>query len=182
MPKKDEDTGEFVISETGNWNTAADFSREKIAKPLIKCDYYEDIAKFGYAYLIDELMGYGIPDDLVRYTGLKRLVEELLKLCNNVEFAMRKLNSKDLLKKQKDRLLEVRKVLPLLAFIKRNASSKSQQLTLDKRFLEVLDVVIEIKSKVNVPLNMNDLIFTHRDEFDPVAFKKKLKDRMINRG
>ena len=49
-------------------------------------------------------------------------------------------------------------------------------------FEKVLKQILEIKSNINEPLNKNHLIFTDREEFDPSAFKKSLKDRMVNRG
>ncbi len=183
MPKKDYSTGENIISDSGNWNVASDFARVKIMIPLAKCDYYEDIAKFGTESIIEELMGYEIPNDIVRYTGLKRLVNELIKICKNSKFAMKKANTKKDMKDYEDKLKQIIKVLPKLITIRSNNINKTRQLLIDQdKFDKTFDIVLEIKSSINFPLNQNHLIFTDKEEFDIRSYKKEMKDRMVNRG
>ena len=50
------------------------------------------------------------------------------------------------------------------------------------KFNKVLEIVFEIKSAINFPLNRNHLIFTDREEFDPHAYKKAMKERMTHKG
>ncbi len=183
MPKKDSSTGEAIISETGNWNVASDFARIKIMTPLAKCDYYEDIAKFGSESIIEELINYQIPNDLIRYTGLKRLVDELLRICKNSRFAMRKEKTKEDLKSYEDKLNGIKKVLHLLVYVKKNNINRSEELTIiPEKFDKVFEVVLEIKSSINIPLNKNHLIFTDKEEFDIHAYKKSMKGRMVGKG
>ena len=183
MPKKDYSTGESIISESGNWNVASDFARVKIMIPLAKCDYYEDIATFGYESIIDELMGYSIPNDFVRYTGLKRLVKELIRICKNSKFAMKKAKTKDDMKSYEKELEKIKKILPILVNMKKNHATKTEELRIiPEKFEKVLHVVLEIKSGINFPLNQNHLIFTDKEEFDPHAYKNAMKERMTNRG
>ena len=183
MPKKDASTGEPIISDTGNWNVASDFARIKIMTPLTKCEYYEDIAMFGYESIIEELMGYQIENDFVRYTGLKRLINELLKVCKNSRFAMKKGDTKEELKDYEDKLKKIKKILPLLVRIRKDGINKTKELKIiNEKFDKTLQIVIELKSFINFPLNKNHLIFTDREEFDPNAFKTSLKERMKNRG
>ena len=60
---------------------------------------------------------------------------------------------------------------------------RKQQVKLDeKKYYKVLDMVIEIKSKLNEPLNKNHLIFTNKDEFDPKAYKKQIIEDAKTRG
>ncbi len=183
MPKKDSTTGEQIISETGNWNVASDFARVKIMNPQSKCEYYEDIAVFGYDTIIEELMNYSIPNDLVKYTGLKRLVRELIKLCKNTRFAMKRPNTKDELDKYEKALKQIKKILPSLINIKRDHVNKTEELVIiSEKYNKVLEIVLEIKASINIPLNKNHLIFTDREEFDPNAYKKLMKLRMQERG
>ncbi len=183
MPKKDYSTGESIISESGNWNVASDFARVKIMIPLAKCDYYEDIATFGYESIIDELMGYSIPNDFVRHTGLKRLVKELIRICKNSKFAMKKPKTKEDMKKYEEKLEKIKEVLPLLVNMKKNHATKTEELRIiPEKFEKVLHVVLEIKSGINFPLNQNHLIFTDKEEFDPHAYKNAMKERMTHRG
>ena len=183
MPKKDSTTGEPIISESGNWNVASDFARIKIMTPLAKCEYYEDIATFGYDSVIEELMNYSIPNDLVRFTGLKRLVRELIRVCKNSRFAMKKGNTKEKLKEYHDELKKIKGILHLLVSIKKNNVNNTKELIIaDEKFNKVLDIVLEIKSSINTPLNQNHLIFTDKEEFDAHAYKTAMKERMVHRG
>ena len=47
---------------------------------------------------------------------------------------------------------------------------------------KVLEIIVEIKSLINIPLNNNHLIFTDKEEFDPHAYKNEMKKRMTERG
>jgi hypothetical protein len=183
MPKKDISTGEMIISDTGNWNVASDFARIKIMVPLAKCDYFEDIAKFGSESIIEELMGFQLQDDFVRYTGLKRLINELLKICKNSKFAMKKGKTKETLGNYEKELKRIKNVLHLLVKIRKDDINKTKELTIiNEKFDKALDIVLEIKSSINTPLNQNHLIFTDREEFDIRAYKKLQKERMTQRG
>ncbi len=183
MPKKDSTTGEPIISETGNWNVASDFARVKIMNPQSKCEYYEDIATFGYDTIIEELMNYSIPNDLVKFTGLKRLVRELIKLCKNTRFAMKRENTKGELDDYEKALKQIKTILPSLINIKRDHVNKTEELVIiSEKYNKVLEIVLEIKASINIPLNKNHLIFTDREEFDPNVYKKLMKIRMQERG
>ena len=183
MPKRDNVTGESIISESGNWNVASDFARIKIMTPLAKCEYFEDIAKFGYESIADELMNFEIPNDLVRYAGLRRLIEELIKVCKNSKFAMKKGKTKETLNNHQENLKKIKNLLHLLVYVKKNNINKTSELTIiNEKFDKVFDIVLEIKSSINIPLNQNHLIFTDKEEFDPHAYKKTMKERMIHRG
>ena len=106
MPKK-EDT--YGASDTGNWNVASRFAEIKIMLPLEKCDFYEDVAKFGYHSYIEELMNQGISKELLKLTALNRLVNELIKVAKNSMFAMKKKGTKEAMKQFVERLEEIKK-------------------------------------------------------------------------
>lgn len=175
---------EFVISESGNWNVAARFAYVKIMIPQEKCEYYEDMAKFGYETVFDELMNYGrIPDDIVRIIGLKRLVDELIKLINNAKFAMKRPNTKKTIEEQEEKLKVLKGFIPKTYKTTYNQVQKIKSTTIVPEFFDnILERVIQIKADINEPLNQNHLIFTDREEFDPKAFKDRIKDRMRNKG
>lgn len=175
---------EATISDTGNWNVADKFSNVKIMLPLAKCEFYEDLAQFGYESFIDELVNwYQVPMDVLRMKGLTRLVKELLRLCKNTKFAMGKPGTKEELIKYEKQLTEINKILPVLHKTKFNQIRKTRELIIiPEKFDKVLEKVIEIKSKINEPLNKNDLIFVSKEEFDPKAFKKSIMARMAAKG
>lgn len=184
MPRKDS-SGDSIISETGNWNVADNYSKIKIMKPLLLSDIYEDVATFGYESLVEELINHEAPsDDFIRYKGLERLIRELIKLINNAKFALKKPGTKSQILGYKDKLLKFQKIIPKL--IKKNSNQLLKTTTIkiinENLFTEILSHIVELKSKINEPLNKNHLIFTDKQEFDPIAFKKNLKHRMINQG
>lgn len=173
-----------MVSETGNWNVADKFSKVKIMLPMAKCEFYEDLAQFGYESFLDELVNWNsIPMDVIRIKGLTRLVKELLRLCQNTKFAMKKGDTKTVLEGLEKSLEEIKKIIPALYKIHFNNVKKTKILVLNnERFDEVLDRVIDIKAKINDPLNKNDLIFVSGEEFDPKAFKKSIMERMASKG
>ena len=182
MPKKDS-MDDYMISDTGNWNVAAKFAELKIMMPLAKCDIYEDIAKFGYADFLEELMNYGISSDILKIKAMDRLVNELIKISKNTKFAMKKGTTKATMQNLEDRLYKIKQVLHLLYKIRNDNVKRIQEVKIiEPSFSEVLELIIEIKSLINDPLNKNHLIFTDKEEFDPQAFKDKIKHRMINQG
>lgn len=167
-------------SDTGNWNVASDYSRIKIMKPLDYCDHYENIARFGYDTLIEQLEHYGVPLDTLKLIGFERLVNELLKICGNVEFAMKVGGTSDALAKIKKKLIDVRSIMPVLS--KTITKKKKQILILNQNYYKTLDLVIEIKAELNEPLNKNHLIFTNKEEFDPKAHKRQIIEDAKTRG
>ncbi len=171
----------YNVSDTGNWNVASDYSRLKIMKPLDHCDHYENIARFGYDTLIEQLENYGIPLDNLKLIGFERLINELLKICGNVKFAMKSKGTDVELKKIKEELEKVRGIIPVLS--KTVVKMKNKTLTLDhEKYYKTLDLLIGLKAKLNEPLNKNHLIFTNKEEFDPKAYKKGILEGAKQRG
>ncbi len=182
MPPRSDD-GSYNISESGNWNVAADFSRVKIMMPLTKCEFYEDIATFGYENFIDELVNFNVPNDVARIRALRRLINELIKICKNAKFAMKKQGTKSTLIEYENKLVLLKKLIPATYDNRVNERTRTNFVVLDeKNFNALFDKVLGLKSDINEPLNRNHLIFVDKEEFDPKAYKEKLKDRMINQG
>ena len=183
MPKRDEE--DSIVSETGNWNVADSYAKSKIMRPLILCDYYEDIATFGYESIIEELIGYeSPPNDIIRIKAFRRLIKQLLRVIDNTKFALKKPGTKNEILGYKANLIKLDECVPKIVKVNYNYIEGKKRLTITniELFDELLKRVSEIKSKINEPLNKNHLIFTDKEEFDPKAFKDRLKDRMINKG
>ena len=138
-----------TVSESGNWNVADKFSKVKIMLPLAKCEFYEDLAQFGYESFIDELVNwYSIPMDVVRLKGLTRLIKELLRLCKNTMFAMKKAGSKKQLEDIEKELKDIQKILPVLYKINYSNVKKTKEVRIiPDKFDRVLEKVIDIKSR-----------------------------------
>ena len=173
----------YNISETGNWNVASDYSRLKIMKPLYNCDIYENIAKFGYDSLMEELDNYAIPVESLRLMGLDRLIHELLKLIQNSKFAMKIKGTKETILKYEETLLNLLKFTPFISTVKVNQVKRTRTVRInEKLFNKILKKALEVKSNINEPLNKNDLIFTSKEEFDPIAYKQQIFKDATTRG
>ncbi len=181
MPKKsDFDSPE--MSEYGNWNVAADYAKLKIMKQLYLADEYETIATFGFVDFMDEL-NFNVNTDVLKIRGLKRLIKSLLMVINNTRFAIRKKTDKQQVDALKAELERFWKVIPVLFEYKINQKDKTKELKIvEEDYNKAMERVIEIKSEINEPLNKYDLIFTHKDEFDPAKAKEMIKLGLIKRG
>jgi len=183
MPKKDGE--DYVVSESGNWNIADQYTKNKIMRPLNRCDYYEDIAYFGYESIAEELGNYqSPPNDLVKIKAMKRLIMELIRVIDNAKFALKKGKTRKTALEYKANLKKLHKALPNIVRISKNRVEGTSVVTISNLalFEEILSKISEIKSKINEPLNANHLIFVDKEEFDPRKFKETKKDRMINQG
>ena len=171
-----------IISEHGSWNVAADYARLKIMKQLYLADEYEIISTFGFSDFIEELENMNIPIDVLRIRGFKRLIKCLIMVINNAKFAV-KGSHKETLVKFKDELKRYWKVISTLFKYRHNQQSKTKELVLNEdEYNEALERVIEIKSEINEPLNRYDLIFTHKEEFDPKKAKEMIKKELKEKG
>lgn len=179
MPKKD-GIDDFVISDHGNWNVAADYSKLKLMKPLYLADEFETIATFGFLDFYEETEN-AMNIDFIKIRGFKRLINTLLMLINNSKFAVGK--DKTILEGYEKELKKFQKITPLLYFYKRNEQKKTKELLIKpEKYNLALDRIIEIKALINEPLNKHDLIFTHKEDFDPARAKQDIKERLTNIG
>lgn len=177
---KKADDNDYMISETGNWNVASDYSKLKIMKNLYLADEYATISAFGYSDLIEEIGDYGDVDTL-RIRGFRRLIHVLKMVINNSLFAVKK--ERDVFKSYENELKRIENLIPLLYSIKTDQIKKRTKLQIkEERFNKLLDRVLEIKSNINEPLNKNDLIFTNKEEFDPKAYKKAIFEEATTKG
>ncbi len=96
---------------------------------------------------------------------------------------MKKDNTKKTLEDLEKKLKKIKEVIHVLVNIKKNNVNKTRELIIDnEKFDKVLEIVMEIESAINLPLNQNHLIFTDKEEFDPHAYKEQLKKRIIGKG
>lgn len=175
---------DFTISETGNWNVADNFSKFKIMKPMINCEIYEDVARYGFDSLLQELMNHDVNVEELRLGGLKRLINELIRLINNTLFAMKKPGTLTEMENIKTKLIKIRDLIVPHSYFKfTNQSTRASGIKIEvKLFEKILEAVSQLKSDINKPLNQNHLIFVDKEEFDPKAFKERIKERIITKG
>ena len=168
------------ISETGNWNTAQSFIQFKVAKLLVELDEYQEISQYGTANIVEEFV-VGEPEkDIAKIKGIFRFHSTLMMLIENTFFAVKKHNDKELMKKY---YRDLKRLKPLVQEVKlRKMINGRMRDSIDEEvFNWILDVLVDIKSKVNIPLNNSDLIFNSVEDFDPDKFKMDIKKRMSER-
>lgn len=184
MPRKTEiDPEEYMISDYGNWNVAADYSKLMIMKPLWLASEYRKIAYFGYADLLDELALGEYNLDFLKMKGYNRLVNILIEVIENSQFAIIPKKDKELLRKFLERLKRIEKLKPLLFKTKINQVKKTSEVIIVKeKYDPLLEEVSKIRAEILEPLNRSDLIYTHKEEFDPVAYKKMVIDQATTTG
>lgn len=171
---------EYNISELGNWNVAKEYSHFKIMRHLYLADEYTNLAIFGSASLIEELEN-NYPTDFLKVNGLNRLINVLILLIDNSLFACKKKNSQKDLKEYRTKLRDILNILPVLYKVI-NKGGQRQFKIIQEKYSPVLEKVLEIKAKINTPLNENNLIFTDKEEFDPKKFKRQVREDVTNRG
>ena len=188
------DKGEFgdtSQSEHGNWNVASDYAKLKIMKHLYDADKYEIIALFGHYDLLDEIIMVDVDVDLLKIQGFRRLVNTLLMLINNSIFAVKKKISKkgnpktdrEKLDHYKEELKKIKILIPKLYKYEVNAIHRTKKIKIiTEKYQKVLDFVIETKARINEPLNKYDLIFSHKEEFDPAEAKKQIFKDLTTKG
>lgn len=173
------------MSETGNWNVADPYTKLKIMQPLIFIDEYERIAIFGTSDIVEE---FTITPALMlhaRIKALKRMNHELIILCDNTLFALKKKEDQEKMQSFQESLKKIWKLLPSVSSIKRNSIDKSRdnQLAIDEiKFDKILELLSKIKSEINFLLNRSDLIFSSTEEFDPKKLKDKIMDEILESG
>ena len=180
MPKKD-GSGDYEMSDYGNWNVASEYSRLKIMRPLYLADEYETIATFGYLDFGEELT-LNFNEDVLKIRGFKRLIKTLILIINNSKFAIKGNEKKDLLeyRKELEKFYNVIKVMFKYTYDQRHKTKELKIIA--EKYNPALERVLEIKSLINEPLNRYDLIFTHKEEFNPKKAKQHIKEGLVTTG
>lgn len=169
-------------SESGNWNTAENYSQLKIMNLLAIIDEYEEMAEFGSLNIQDEINNQNNIDEL-KIRAFRRLVNHLIRVCSNSWFALEKHpTAKESIEKYMDELKEVRDSIGTLFNIERNEVKKTRVLSLNNIYQVKLNRVSEIKKEINQALNQGDLIFIHKETFNPKDFKKKIIEEATTKG
>lgn len=179
MPKKDGE--DYLISEDGNWNVASDYSKLKIMKPLYLCDEYSNISMYGHSTLIEEMENGNMEISELRLRGLKRLITTLIQVIDNSYFAIKGKDDIKELEKHRETLKKALTIFPIFFKVLKGRHGNIIKID-EEKFMKILDEIQEIKYKINVPLNKNNLIFTSKEEFDPSKAKSNLKERMVTQG
>jgi hypothetical protein len=169
-------------AESGNWNTAENYSQIKIMNLLAISDEYEELAEFGSLNLFDEVNNTAHTEEL-KIRGFRRLINHLIRVCNNSWFALEKHKTAQTnIENYITELKEIRNNIGALFVIATDEIHKTRQLKILPLYYEKLERVSEIKKEINKELNEGDLIFIHKDNFDAKDYKKRIFEDAISRG
>jgi hypothetical protein len=169
-------------AESGNWNTAENYSQIKIMNLLAIADEYEELAEFGSLNLFDEVNNKNYSEEL-KIRSFRRLINHLIRVCNNSWFALDKhTNARKNIETYTTELKELRDKVGSMFMVASNEILKTRQLKVLPLYYASLERVSEIKKQINKELNEGDLIFIHKDTFDAKDYKKKIFDDAISRG
>ena len=167
-------------AESGNWNTAENYSQIKIMNLLAIADEYEELAEFGSLNLYDEITNKGMVEE-IRIRSFRRLINHLIRVCNNSFFAL-KPTQRNQLKSLTEELKEIRDNVSSYFMVINDSIAQTKKIKILETFNIKLEKVSDIKKMINVYLNEGDLIFIHKDNFDAKDYKKRIFDDAIERG
>ena len=166
MDKKKDGVGGDINLGTDNWNVADGYAKLKILRQLILLDRYDTIAQFGTEDIADDMP---FDDNTIkrrRIEALQRLHSTLKQLLGNVAFC---LNKKD----QEDVALLNDRIKTVGEFISKTFDSKEDAVTHEDLFeieeplfKKLIDILEDVKDKVNTYLNNANLIFRASEEID----------------
>lgn len=182
VKKKSAGVGYLDISESQPWNIASDFATNKIAKPLITADSYEEIARFGSTDMRDDFIITPEQKNQARVFAMERLIYTLQLVINNSLFAIRKKELEEM-KGYLTTLDKLEKMFKQCYNHSYNQKTKTKGIVIDEdKFSKVIDLLSKIKSDICNPLNKAQLIFTSTEEIDPDEYLRKMKEDMIMSG
>lgn len=167
-------------AESGNWNTAENYSQIKIMNLLAIADEYEELAEFGSLNLFDEITSKGMVEE-IRIRSFRRLINHLIRVCNNSYFALKPAQQTQL-RNITTELKDIRDNVSTYFMIISDSISQTKKIKMLPAFDIKLERVSELKKMINVYLNEGDLIFIHKDNFDAKEYKKSIFQNAIERG
>ncbi len=165
-------------NESGNWNTAQNWSSEMIFKPFYEASQYLTISKFGCSSIEEDFMF----DEPIKIRSRIRAIEwarhkiELgIRQCL---FAIKNPNDKN---KIKDFLKEIIDLKIVMKIIETKIQDRDQVIIdiNEDAFNIAYDVLTRIFTEVTEPMNKSDLIFTFKERFDSKEFKEEVKKRFV---
>lgn len=166
MGKKGSEIGGDITLGSDAWNVADGFTKLKILRQLIMLDRWDTIAQFGTEEIDEDNY---IDDNQIRkrrVEALQRFHSTIKQLLGNVMFALRK----DDLEKVKIMLDRVKTIEEFVAKVfenKEDAVSHTDIFDINEDlFKRILEILQDVKDKLNTPLNSAGLIFRPSEEVD----------------
>lgn len=168
-------------SDSGNWNSAKEYSRDKISKLLVDIDMLLEICYFGTVTLPEEFLVDENMKTIARLKAIKRLRQKLRMLIGNTKGVL-KTKDRPQFDVWKAELMSIKTVIPML---ERNQMRNGRiiRYALDENNYEkILNILENMHEAMIQPLNENNLIFNPKENLDPQKAKEDMKKRMVLSG
>ena len=166
MVKKSSEIAGDISLGSDAWNVADGYTKLKILRQLIMLDRWDTIAQFGTEEIDEDLNFEENQIKRRRIEALQRFHSTIKQLLGNVLFALR-----DTDREEVTRLLNRAKSIG--EFIDKTFETKRDMVTYEdtfeineKLFSKILEILQDIKDKLNTPLNNAGLIFRPTEEVD----------------
>jgi len=166
MSKKSGEVAGIATLGTDAWNVADGYTKLKILRQLIMLDRWDTIAQFGTEEIDEDNV---LNDNQIkkrRVEALQRFHSTIKQLFGNVHFALKKEDQKTT-KSLIERVDVLEEFIPKIHSMKQDLVTHEDIFEIDEElFKKVLEILEEIKDKLNTPLNNAGLIFRPSEEMD----------------
>jgi len=166
MVKQGGDIGGEINLGTDTWNVADGYTKLKILRQLIMLDRWETTAQFGTEEIDEDNIYNNNQIKKRRVEGLERLHSTIKQLLSNVLFSMKK----DDVTKIKDligRVDNAGEFIPKMFDEKEDVINHEITFEINEElFKKILEILSDVKEKLNTPLNNAGLIFRPSEEVD----------------
>lgn len=171
----------YEHSDSGNWNISSNYV-EEISRLLREANQYKEIAKYGFSDIISELNTKESDKTLLRKKGLEKYIYKLKDVIMYCWFAMRTSSNKTkFLDYHKDlEYIEKNWLIHIITKIPQGYKNKS--IINEPIFDFIFEKIEKIDREIREPMKEADLIFQHKETFDPNEFKKSVEARFIDGG
>lgn len=166
MAKQGDSLGGDITLGSDAWNVADGFTKLKILRQLIMLDRWDTIAQFGTEEIDEDRVLNDYQIKKRRVEALQRFYSTIKQLLGNVLFAIR---SDDLskVKGMLDRIKTIEEFVAKVYTIKEDAVDYQDTFEINEElFKKILEILQDVKDKLNTPLNSAGLIFRPSEEVD----------------
>lgn len=166
MVKQGSDFGGDINLGSDAWNVADGYTKLKILRQLIMLDRWDTISQFGTEEIDEDQ---GIDNNQIkkrRVEALQRFHSTIKQLLGNVIFALRK-EDQEPVKALVQRVETAGEFVPKCFSTKEDMINHEDLFEIEEPlFKQILDILQEVKDKLNTPLNNAGLIFRPTEEVD----------------
>jgi len=165
MAGKGDNLGE-INTGTDAWNVADGYTKLKILRQLIMLDRWDTIAQFGTEEIEEDQQFNDNHIRKRRVEAIQRFHSTIKQLLGNVKFAMKK-KDHDVIAEMLERIKVIDEFMPKVYDMKEDLINHEEIFDInEKLFKYILEILQDVKDKLNTPLNNAGLIFRTSEEID----------------